>query len=462
MFRKKTIDMLQGPIVKGLLALTMPIMAMNVLQNLFNLIDMWALGHFVNDQAVGAVGACSMLITLCTCLLTGTSIGANVVVARHIGEGDHEKTEKATGTSVAFSFLGGIFIMVIGLIFAETFLRWTNCPESLLPDAVTYFKGYFIGVPIIFVYSFCSSILRATGDASRPMAYSIIGGAVKVVLTILFIALFDWGIKGVIVSTILSNGLSGALSYYTLAKGNEKTTVSLKNMKIDFKELKNILSVGVPTGVQTGFHSFANVIITATVNSFGAAATTGISIANMFDGILYNITYAPSLATTPYVAQNIGAGNTKRAKASVIRSIWIAIAFGATIGSLSAIFSGPLSSIMSSTPEVIAYSQQKMMIISSTYFICGINEILGGALRGMGRPVVPTVATFIFMCAFRFVWVYAIFPLCPNLTFLYLVWPVGWILSIATILCFYFPTMRKLEKKNQTAQSETASVAAEN
>lgn len=450
MFKRKTVDMLHGPIVKGLLSMTMPIMAMNVLQNIFNLIDMWALGFFANDNAVGAVGACGMLIALCTCLLTGTSIGANVIVARHIGEGDREKTEHATGTAVLFSILGGLVLMVIGLLFAETFLRWTNCPDEILPQAILYFRGYFVGVPVIFAYSFCASILRATGDANRPMTYSIIGGAAKVLFTLLFLGAFHWGIFGVIVATILANAISGVLSYYTLSKGNDKTTVSLKTLKIDWTELKAILHVGIPTGLQTGCHSFANVLITATVNALGPDATTGISIANHFDAILYNITYAPSLATTPYVAQNIGAGNIKRAKSSIAKSVWIAIAFGATLGSLSAIFSGFLSSLLTKNPTIIAYSQQKMMIISSTYFICGINEIMGGALRGMGKPIFPTVATFIFMCVLRFVWVYAAYPFFPEayqLTLLYLVWPIGWILSITTLLFVYFPGMRKLEKE---------------
>ena len=134
-------------------------------------------------------------------------------------------------------------------------------------------------------------------------------------------------------------------------------------------------------------------------------------------------------------------------KSAVVNAIAITVIFGATIGSLSAIFSAQLSSIMSTTSEVIMYSQQKMIIISSTYFICGINEVMGGAMRGLCRPIIPTVATLIFMCALSFVWVYLIFPLCPNLTFLYLVWPIGWICCITMILFYYFPTLIKLQKK---------------
>ena len=207
------------------------------------------------------------------------------------------------------------------------------------------------------------------------------------------------------------------------------------------------MHVGIPAGVQSAAYALANVVITTAVNGFGADATTGIAIANQFDGILYQISYAPALATTPYISQNVGAGNLKRVKKTLLRAILITTAFGASFGALSAIFSTQLSSIMSSEPAVIAYSRQKMIIISSTYFICGINEVMGGTLRGMGKPIIPTIATLIFMCVLRFIWVYAIFPLVPNLTFLYTVWPVGWILSIITLLIFYFLTMSKLQKK---------------
>jgi len=232
-----------------------------------------------------------------------------------------------------------------------------------------------------------------------------------------------------------------------IVKNKEKFHFDFKHIKFKFSELRSILYIGIPTGCQQALYSFANVIIMTTVNGFGEAATTGVSIANQFDGILYQVAVAPSLAVTPYVSQNIGAGNLRRVKQTIIKGIMITIAFGATFGSLSAIFSGQLSSIMSQSPEVIMYSQQKMMLVSSTYFICGINELMGGTLKGMGKPIVPAVATMIFMCAIRFPWVYFVFPLCPNLTFLYLIWPIGWILSILTLLVAYLMTMSKMRKK---------------
>ncbi len=446
--KTSNVNMLSGSITKGLIALTIPIMIMNVMQSLFNITDMTVLRIFADDRAVGAVGACGMLITLCTSLFIGTSVGVNVIVARRLGAGNGGRAGKAVMTAILFAIFSGMILMGIGVTFAETFLRMTNCPESLLPQAVQYFKIYFYGVPILLLYNFSASVLRAIGDTKNPMYFLVIGGIIKILFTLFFVTAFDMGVAGVAFATILSNGIVCILSMYTIVKGQNVIFLHFNQIKMDMTELKEMLFIGIPAGFQSALYSLANVVITTVVNSFGADATTGIAIANQFDGILYQISYAPSLAVTPYIAQNIGAGNIKRVKQTLRRAICITVAFGASFGALSAIFSEQLSSIMSSTPAVIAFSKQKMIIISSTYFICGINDVMGGMLRGMGKPIVPTVSTLVFMCLLRFLWVYAIFPLCPNLTFLYTVWPVGWILSIITLLIVYFPAISKLQKES--------------
>ena len=278
------------------------------------------------------------------------------------------------------------------------------------------------------------------------MVFLTVGGIVKVLLSYLFISVYSMGVVGVALATIASwvvmTGLSVSATLFT----NSIIKLKLRHVRFYKKELMEILKIGVPAGLQKGLYSIANVIISATVNTFGAQATTGISIANQFDAILYQISCATSFAVMPYVSQNVGAKNIKRAMGAVWKGILITVALGASFGALSAIFSEQLSSIMSSDPVVIAYSRQKMILISSTYFICGINEIFGAALRGMGKPVAATTATLIFMCILRFVWVYLVFPLCPNLTFLYLVWPLGWTLSSVTLLFTFVPTAKKLKK----------------
>lgn len=452
--RRQEVDMLSGSIVKGLLTISIPVMIMNVLQSLFNIIDMTILKTYDaggGGVAIGAVGVCSTLIALITGLVIGVTSGANVIVARHIGRKDQGSVDRAIRSAMAFSVASGVALAVIGVAGAEIFLGWVNCPDELLSQAALYFRLYFAGVPILMIYNFCASILRSSGDARRPMIFLSIGGVAKVALTFLMTAAFHMGVMGVALATIISWGISAALALRALIMNEGVVRLQIRKIRFFKDELSQILRIGVPAGLQQSLYSIANVIISATVNSFGPAATTGISIANNYDGILYQICTATALAVMPYVSQNIGSGNVRRAMQSVWKGILITVCMGASFGALSAIFSEQLSSIMSSDPEVIAYSRQKMIIISSTYFICGINEIFGAALRGMGKPLAATIATLVFMCAFRFVWVYLIFPLMPNLTFLYLVWPVGWTLSIITLLFVFFPTARKLAAKADAA-----------
>ncbi|MBR3848338.1 MAG: MATE family efflux transporter [Oscillospiraceae bacterium] len=445
--RIKNVNMLSGSITRGLLSMSIPIMIMNVMQSIFTIIDMTALKYFSADSAVGAIGVCGSLITLVTSLLVGVASGANVVVAKRIGQGNREDTNHAAMTAILTAVVGGLLLLVIGVVFAETFLKLTDCPDTLLPKATVYFKLYFLGVPILMFYNFCASILRAIGDTKKPMFFIILAGILKVIFTVLFLMFTDMTVEGVAIATIIGQGVAAVLAFVTILRNKETIQLDFKKIRFYAKELKEMLFIGVPTGLQHALYSFANVVIVTAVNGFGEFASTGLSIANQFDGILYNVSVAPSLAVMPYVAQNAGAGDVKRVKKIIIRAILITTAFGASLGSLSAIFSGQLSSIMSDNPEVIKYSMQKMVIISSTYFICGINEVMGGILKGLGKPIVPTVATLIFMCLIRFPWVWFIFPLFPNLTFLYLIWPIGWVLSIATQLFAYFPAISKLQKK---------------
>lgn len=450
--KTKDVNMLSGPIIPGMLKITIPIMLMNVVQSLFNIIDMTILKQFNAQDAVGAVGACGTLITLITVLLTGIATGASVVIARYIGKGDKDSIERAIGTTMTVSVVGSVTLMIIGITCARTFLSWTNCPDELIDAATKYFQLYFAGVPICMIYTFAAPILRASGDTRRPMVFLTIGGALKVLLTYILVGFCNLTVEGVALATIFSWLVSSVLVMITLFKTDSIVKINPKRLRFYKREFGEMVYIGIPTGLQQGLYSFANVIIATTVNGFGPDATTGISIANTFDGILYQIVIAPAAAVTYYVSQNVGKGNIKRAEQSIIRGMLITVTFGATLGAFSAIFSSQLSSIMSDVPAVIAYSRQKMIIISSTYFICGINEIMCATMRGIRKPIIPTISTLIFMCGIRFLWVYLVFPLVPNLTFLYLIWPIGWVLSIVAITSFYFPSIRKLRREHSEPQ----------
>ena len=452
---KKEVNMLSGSIMKGIMTIAIPIMIMNVLQSLFNIIDMTILKMYDTDggYSVGAVGACGTLFSFITGLAIGIAAGANVVIARYIGKGDKEGVDKSVGTALVFSVISGVVLLIIGVCFAEFFLGLVNCPTKFFDKAVLYFRLYFLGMPFFTFYNFAAAILRSSGDSRRPMIYLTIGGVVKVALTFLLVGVLKMEIVGVSIATISTWIITSILDVIALIRDGGVVAVNFKKLRIYGKQLKEMLIIGIPTGLQQALYSVANLVIAGAVNTYGsdeitkANASTGVSIANNFDGILYQIVMAPALAVMPYVSQNVGAKNMKRAKESIWKGMLITLVFGGFFGMLSAIFSAQLSSIMTSNPEVIKFSQQKMMLVSSTYFICGINEILGAGLKGMGKPMIPMISTMIFMCAIRFPWVWFVYPLFPNLTFLYTIWPIGWVLSIITVLCFLIPTAKKLQQK---------------
>ncbi len=446
---RKEVNMLSGSIMKGLFAIALPIMVMNVLQSLFNMADMTVLEIFDTGDgyAVGSVGVCSTPTALITGILIGIASGANVVIARYIGSGDRERQNRAIGTSVVFSVIGGLFLAILGIIFAEQILGLVNCPPKLLAQAKLYFRIYFAGAPILMLYNFSAAILRSAGDTKRPMIYIIIGGIANVAFNCLFVGVFDMSVAGVAIATVISWVISATLCVITLVKNEGTVKIEKKYLKIYGRELKEILYIGVPVGLQSFFYSVANMMISGSVNTFGEEATTGVSIANQFDAMTYHIVMAPSYALMPYVSQNLGNRNVKRAQKSVLSGILIAVIMGAAFGALMVIFSAQLASIMTDIPNVIKYAQQKMNIISATYFIHGINEALAASLRGMKRPITPAVSTFLFSCVFRVLWVIFLFPLVNSITFLYIVWPVSWALSILLQLPFCIFGMKKERKR---------------
>ncbi len=445
--KTKEVNMLSGSVMKGLFAMSLPIILMNVFQQLFNAIDMTVLGSFASDAAVGSVGVCSTHISLFTGLVGGLAAGANVVISRFIGHGDRDRAERAVGTSLIVGLIGGFALLAIGVLFAKPLLVMIDCDESLLADAVRYFKLYFCGLPAYMIYYFGACILRARGEARLPMIYLLAGAGAKVILNFVFVAGLGLTVEGVGYATIVANLISAVLTFRAVYRMEGELRFSWKNVRIFRHELGQILFTGIPVGMETALYSFANLAIQAVVNGYGPVGTTGYSIASQFNNIIYQICVGASYAVMPYVAQNVGAGNLARVRTVVRRAMLITILLGGGSGWLCAIFAGPLASLMSKSPEVIDFATNQIILVSGLYFLCGIMFAMNAVLRGLGRPIVPTVSTMAFMFALRFLWVWFIYPLYPTPVFLYTVWPVGWVLCIITTLFFYFPTMRRMEKK---------------
>lgn len=445
--RAKEVNMLSGSVMKGVFAMSLPIILMNVFQQIFNAIDMTVLGRFASDAAVGSVGACGTHISLFTGLVGGLAAGANVVISRFLGHGDRDKAERAVGTSLIVGLIGGFALLAVGVFFSKGLLVMTDCDELLLGGAILYFKLYFCSLPAYMIYYFCACILRSRGQTRLPMIHLLVGAGAKVILNYLFVAGLHMTVDGVGYATIAANLISAILAFRAVYKMEGELTFSWKNVRLYGFELRQILFTGIPVGMESALYSVANLAILTVVNGYGPDATTGYSIALQFNNIIYQVCVGASYAVMPYVAQNAAAGNLSRVRETVRKSILLITVLGGGLGALFALFSAPLASLMSDSPAVIEFASAQIILISGLYFLCGIMFDLNAALRGLGRPIVPTVSTMAFMFVFRFAWVWFIYPLYPTPIFLYTVWPVGWVLCIATVLCFYFPTMRKKEKQ---------------
>lgn len=445
--KAKEVNMLSGSVMKGLFAMSLPIILMNVFQQLFNAIDMTVLGNFVNDDAVGSVGACGTHISLFTGLVSGLAAGANVVISRFLGHGDRDKAERAVGTALIVGVVGGFALLAVGVLFAKELLVLIDCDERLLEGAIRYFKLYFCGLPAYMIYYFGACILRSRGETRLPMVYLLIGAGAKVVLNYIFVAWLDMTIEGVGYATIAANLISAVLTFRAVYKMEGELRFSWKNVRVFGYELRQILFMGIPVGMETALYSVANLAIQTVVNGYGPEATTGYSIATQFNNIIYHVCVGASYAVMPYVAQNVGAGKLARVRATTRKAIFLTTVLGGGLGWLCAIFARPVASLMSDSEEVIAIAKDQIVLVSGLYFLCGIMFVMNAVLRGLGRPIVPTVSTMAFMFILRFLWVWFIYPLFPNLIFLYAVWPVGWVLCIATTLCFYFPAMAKWKKQ---------------
>ncbi|MBQ9485416.1 MAG: MATE family efflux transporter, partial [Clostridia bacterium] len=403
MIKSHEMDMTVGPILKKLIIYCVPIILTNVIQNLFHSADVLILGKFTNDNAVAAVGANASIISLIVGLFIGISSGANIVVARYLGMGDKEGVRRTVGTSVVISVISGVFLLAVGVIFARTFHILLSCQPEYLDMATTYLRVYFIGMPIMMLYNFCSSIMRAAGDTLRPLIFLIIGGALNVGGNIFFILVLGMDVEGVAISTIVSQGVSAVLCLIVLLKTDGVCKLELKRLKIYGRELKEVLVIGLPSGLQSMAFSFTNVVITSTVNKLNAMA--GYTLGQQFDSVIYNTGNGVALGTMSFVSQNNGAGNFGRVKKTVFTAMGFCLVVSLFIGSLIYILSEPLCYFATDSPEVVKEAQDRLLIMCFTYWLCSWMEIVSFSLRALGKSLTAFIISAAGLGVFRVAWI---------------------------------------------------------
>ena len=433
--RTYEMDMCNGPLFSKLIVFAVPLMLSGILQLLFNAADIIVVGRFAGSESLAAVGSTSSLINLLVNLFIGLSIGANVLVAQFYGAQRLKDLEETVHTSILLAGIGGVILIFVGFFLSDPMLELMGTPDEVLVLATLYMKIYFLGMPATLIYNFGSAILRAIGDTRRPLYFLLTAGVINVVLNLIFVIQFSMGVAGVALATTISQCVSAALIIQCLARSDAPYRLQKSKLKLKGDKVKKIAKIGLPAGIQGSVFSISNVLIQSSVNSFGAVAMAGSTASANIEGFVYTSMNAVYQTALSFTSQNFGAGNYKRMTKILIYCQAIVIMVGIVMG------------IYSSNPEVIQYGMNRLRLISGPYFLCGIMDVMVGALRGIGYSVAPMLVSLTGACGFRIFWIFTVFASNRSLETLYLSYPVSWALTFtAHIICYVF-IRRKMTKK---------------
>ncbi len=446
--KKYEIDMCSGPLLGKILIFYIPLMLSGILQLLFNAADIVVVGRFAGNEALAAVGSTSSLTNLIVNLFIGLSVGSNVLVARYYGADQKDELREMVQTTVATACVSGIILIFAGFFISRPALMWMGTPDDVIAHSVLYMRIYFGGMPFMMVYNFGSAVLRAVGDTKRPLYYLLIAGVVNVLLNLIFVIVFSMGVAGVATATVVSQAISAALVVRCLILSDSVYRLEMKGIRIVPDKLIKMVKIGIPAGMQGALFSISNVLIQSSVNSFGSVAMAGNTAASNIEGFVYTAMNSFHQATISFCGQNYGALKFRRIGKALLICEALVIVVGAIMGNGAYFFAGVLLRIYSPDSEVIRFGILRMGYICVTYFLCGMMDVIVGALRGMGYAIMPMLVSLTGACLFRVVWIYTVFQSYRTLECLYISYPISWALTFLVHLVCFLIVYRKLLKKS--------------
>ena len=445
MKKKYEMDMCSGSVFQKMLLFAIPLMCSSILQLLFNAADIVVVGRFAGDNALAAVGSNSSLINLLTNVFVGLSIGTNVLTAQYYGAKKEKDLKETVHTSILLSVCSGVILTIVGIVGAKPLLELMQAPKEVLSLAVIYLRIYFLGMTATMVYNFGSAILRAVGDTQRPLYYLLGAGIINVILNLFFVITCHMGVAGVAAATAISQTISAGLVVRCLIKEQGGIHLDLRALKINRKKFARIVRIGLPAGFQGMVFSLSNVVIQSAVNSFGAVAVAGNSAAANIEGFVYMAMNAFYQATISFTSQNYGAREHKRIYRILFAGELYVIITGVLLGNLAVFFGKPLLGIYSPSADVVAAGLGRLKVICTLYALCGMMDVLVGALRGIGYSVVPMVVSLIGACGLRLLWIATIFqiPQYHSMRVIYISYPVTWTVTFLVHALTFWIVSRK-------------------
>ena len=456
MARSREIDMTNGPLLSKVIQFAIPLALSSMLQLLFNAADVIVVGKFAGSTALAAVGSTGALVNLLVNVFMGVSIGANVMVARARGAGDYKAVHETVHCAMLISVILGAIVAVLGFCVSGFALTLMGSPADVKPLATLYLKIYFLGMPANLVYNFGAAILRAVGDTKRPLYILTAAGVANVLLNLVLVIVFHMGVAGVAIATVFSQIISAVLVVLCLLHADGAYKLYPSDLRIHKDKLIGMIRIGLPAGIQGSLFSISNVIIQSTVNSFGSIVVAGNAAAANLEGFVYVCMNSLYQSAITFTSQNLGAGKFDRIRHTFRLCTLMVMVVGAILG-VGLYLGGPwlLKIYASGTPEeieqIIRFGMIRLSYVSFTYMLCGMMDVSCGALRGLGKGMVPMAVSLLGACAFRILWVYTVFAVQPTLPCLYISYPVSWTITwVAHTVC-YLLIRRNMERKHQAS-----------
>ena len=437
MKKQNTSLMTEGPFFKKIVLFAIPVTLTGLLQIVYNTADTAVVGQFAGKTALAAVGSTGSMISLIVNLFTGLSMGAGVLTARMLGAKNPEGTRRTVHTAMGLSLLSGFGICLLGVLFSPTLLKWMQAPADTIGLSTLYVRIYFLGAPGSMAFNFGAAIIRATGDTGRPLKYLAASGAVNVLLNLFTIIVLHWGVAGVAVATITSQYLTAILAVRRLVTTAGDVRLTLREIRFSPGELREILRIGVPAGLQNALFSISNVIIQSNVNSFGSDAMAGISAGSNFDAYIFTATNGFTQAGMTFISQNVGAKKKEN-----IRRIWLIVlgssaAAAAVLATFGFLMRFQIVRVFTSDPAVAAIGAERMALIMPFYTFCSLLDVTSGAVRGLGRSFQTMLVSLFGACGIRLIWVFFFLPMRRTLPFLYIAYPLSWGISFAVVTALF-------------------------
>lgn len=447
--KKHTVDMTTGSIFRHIIKFTIPIMIAGVLQTLYNAADTVVVGKFAGKEALAAVGSTGSAINLIIGIFVGLSSATNVIVARKFGAGNKSGVSKAVHTAISACIMGGIFLSLLGIFFCRKILVLMGSPDDVIDLATLYMRIYFAGLPVMLLYNFGSAVMRAVGDAKRPTYYLMCAGLINISLNLVFVIVFNMSVAGVAIATVVAQFISAALVLRSLIKTEECFKLDIKKLKIHPAELKEMVLLGVPAGIQGSLFSLSNVIIQSSINRCGSDTVAGNGAAASIEGMVYIAMNAFFHGVLTFTGQNLGAHRFDRIKKGYWTTFFISLAFGVVLSQTVVLLSPFLLRMYTDSEAVVAVGKMRISIICATYFLCGLMEVGTGALRGLGVANRAMITSLIGACGLRLLMTYlgAPYKKAEDLKILFYSYPLSWMLTGGALMIFFFAIVRSREKK---------------